>query len=62
MSFSMEKTKFIQYSKSFLVNSIAQIAAHLYDMGDVHDLEVYKHSWEDLVKDELGQDLVVRLI
>ena len=51
---------------SFLVNSIAQIAAHLYDMGDVLMIWRYTnlHGKDQgcVVRDELGKDLLVRLI
>ena len=65
-SFSLEKTKFLQFSQSFLMNSIAQMAAHLHDMGDVLMIWRCTHFHGKVqgcaVKDELGQDLVVRLI
>ena len=57
---------FLQFSQSFLMNSIAQMAAHLHDMGDVLMIWRCTHfHWKVqgcAVKDELGQDLVVRLI
>ena len=54
------ETKFLQFSQSFLMNSIAQMAAHLHDMGDVLMIWRYTniHGKDQgcAIKDELGKD------